>query len=137
MIPRRHYTVAEANARLPELAPLLEELRSNAQQLALLQGRVTAVEQKVRGNGYHNPSEDHAVTDLAKRLEEAVKGAIEKLASWGIELKDLSVGLIDFPALRDGRTVYLCWQLGEPDVAYWHEITTGFAGRLPVDDKTA
>ena len=130
-----HYTIAEANARLPELTPLLEELRLNAQQLALLQNRVAAVEQKVKGNGFHNPGEDHAVTGLAKQLEEAITEAIERLAEWGIELKDLSVGLIDFPAQRDGRTVYLCWQLGEPEVAYWHETTTGFAGRRPVDDK--
>jgi hypothetical protein len=130
-----HYTIAEANARLPELTTLLEELRSNAQQLALVQGRVAAVEQKVKGNGFHNPGEDHAVTGMAKQLEEAITEAIERLAEWGIELKDLSVGLIDFPALRDGRTVFLCWQLGEPEVAYWHETTTGFAGRRPVDDK--
>jgi hypothetical protein len=49
-------------------------------------------------------------------------------------LKDLDTGLIDFPTLRDGREVYLCWQLGEPHIAWWHEIETGFSGRLPLDD---
>ena len=60
---------------------------------------------------------------------------IEKLAQLDIELKDLQRGLIDFPTMREGRVVYLCWELGEPEVAYWHELDTGFGGRQPLDDK--
>lgn len=130
----QHYSLAEANARLPELTELLEQMRAQAQQLAALQAKAAETTQKVRGNGYHNPSEDSIVAGLAERLEENLKRGITRLAEWGIELKDLSIGLIDFPALREGRDVYLCWQLGEPEVGYWHEIEAGFAGRQPLDD---
>jgi hypothetical protein len=129
-----YYSIAEANAKLPELTTLLEEMRAQAQQLAAVQSKVAETTQKIKGNGYHNPSEDSIVSGLAERIEEQLQEGIGKLARWEIELKDLATGLIDFPALRDGETVYLCWQLGEPEVAFWHETTTGFAGRQPLDD---
>jgi hypothetical protein len=51
-----------------------------------------------------------------------------------IVLRDLDRGLVDFPSLRDGREVYLCWEEGEPEIAFWHEPDTGFGGRRPLDD---
>ena len=131
----QYYTVAEANAKLPELTTLLTAMRSGGQQLAAMTGRQKELKQKVKGNGHHNPNEDIMVSTLSQRLEEQLRLGVEQLAKWGIELKDLSIGLIDFPAMREGRTVYLCWQLGEPEVAYWHETTTGFSGRQPLDDR--
>ena len=130
----RHFTVAEANAMIPELTNLLEQMRSQGQQLAAVHERSAQVNRKLRGNGYHNPNEDTMVADLAQSLQEVLQQGIGRLSEWGIELKDLEAGLVDFPALREGRTVFLCWQLGEPEVAYWHETTTGFAGRQPLDD---
>ncbi|MCH8919420.1 MAG: DUF2203 domain-containing protein [Chloroflexi bacterium] len=56
-------------------------------------------------------------------------GLLAGVTSFGCELKGLDQGLIDFPAERDGRTIYLCWQLGEETIAHWHDIETGFAGR--------
>jgi len=131
------YTVAEANARLPELTRLLTEIRAQAQQLAALKGRLSTVKEKVRRNGYHNPAEDTTVASIEEGIEQAISMGINQLAQWGIELKDLNTGLIDFPALYEGRTVYLCWQLGEPEVGYWHETDAGFAGRQPIDDTFA
>ena len=61
---------------------------------------------------------------------------LDQLAEWGIELKDLSTGLVDFPAMREGRVVYLCWRLGELQIAFWHDIETGFAGRQPLDENS-
>ena len=57
-----------------------------------------------------------------------------ELEQLGVELKDYYTGLIDFPCWMDGREVYLCWRLGEPDVAHWHEVTEGFAGRQTLLD---
>lgn len=131
----RFYTVAEANARLPELIPLLSEMRVQSEYLEALQKRAAELQRKVRGNGHHNPIEDRAMAQGLKQIEDALRQGVEQLAEWSIELKDLRLGLVDFPALREGRTVYLCWQLGEPEVAFWHETTTGFAGRQPIDDK--
>jgi hypothetical protein len=133
----RHFTVAEAIGMIPELTHLLEDMRLHGQQLAAVQHRSTQVTHKIRGNGHHNPSEDAMVAQITESLQEDLQDGIERLIEWGIELKDLDDGLVDFPALREGRTVYLCWKLGEPEVAFWHETTTGFAGRQPLDDQFA
>jgi hypothetical protein len=133
----RHFTVAEANAMIPALTALLEEMRVHGQQLAAIQQRSAQVSQKLRGNGHHNPSEDAMVAQITESLQEDLQEGITKLNDWGIELKDLGEGLVDFPAMREGRTVFLCWKLGEPEVGFWHEITTGVAGRQPVDDQFA
>ena len=61
----------------------------------------------------------------------------QELKNLGIELKDYYTGLIDFPCWMDGREVYLCWRLGEPEVAYWHELEAGFAGRQKLHGRTA
>lgn len=130
------YTVAEANAMLPELAELLRGMQLQGQQLAAMQGRVAAVQRKVRSNGYHNPTEDALLSQGARQTEDALRSGIEQLAAWNIELKDLQRGLIDFPAHREGRTVFLCWEMGEEEVAFWHEVDTGYDSRLPLDDKS-
>jgi hypothetical protein len=78
--------------------------------------------------------EDH-LAGQRRRAESLVDEINERLArinSWGVELKGLDEGLVDFPAERDGHTVYLCWKLGEDRIAWWHEIDAGFAGRQPL-----
>ncbi len=133
----RFYTVAQANAQLPELTRLLKAMQVQGQQLAGLQGRVALRKQKIKSNGHHNPAEDAMVEQASRALEEALQNGIRQLAELNIELKDLERGLIDFPAMREGEEVFLCWELGEPEVNYWHETTTGYAGRKPLDDKIA
>ena len=70
------------------------------------------------------------LTDQLSDLREELEGV-------GCELKDFEIGLVDFPAVRDGREVYLCWKLGEDQVTHWHEVNTGYAGRKPLDGVTA
>lgn len=130
------YSIAEANALLPQLTTLLEEMRNQSQQLASLQGQQAEVQKKMKSNGHHRPSEDAMAMGLKQNVEEQLRQGIAQLAEWSIQLKDLGIGLVDFPALREGRTVFLCWQLGEPEVAYWHETTSGFAGRQLLDNLT-
>jgi hypothetical protein len=67
-------------------------------------------------------------TDL-ERDSEKLRGFVSELAALGVELKDSTIGLIDFPGLIDGREVCLCWKLGEAEVAFWHEVDAGFSGR--------
>jgi hypothetical protein len=131
----KHYTVQEANDKLPELQRLLEEMQQLGQQLATVRQRQAEIEMKMRSNGHQHPAEDQLVGQSAQGVEEALRTGLEQLAEWNIELKDLQLGLVDFPAVLEGRTVYLCWQLGEPEVAFWHETTTGFAGRQPLNDR--
>lgn len=73
----------------------------------------------------------------AEQLAREVDGFVAELGSLGIEVKDYAQGLIDFPAEREGRLVYLCWRLGEPTVQFWHEVDAGFAGRRPLDPLIA
>ena len=131
----RYYTLSEANEMLPQLSQLIELMQAQRRQLELLQGRSSVVAQKTRGNGNHNPGEDVALAQATGQVEDALQTAIKQLQDWDIELKDLERGLVDFPALREGRMVYLCWEVGEPEIAFWHETDTGFAGRQPVDDQ--
>jgi hypothetical protein len=74
--------------------------------------------------------------ELRSRLVELADAHLdlfEELASLGVEMKDAEIGLVDFPARLDGRIVYLCWKLGEETIDHWHELTTGFGGREPVE----
>ncbi len=136
MPEQRHYTVKEANTMLPQLTRLLVRLQAQARQHSMVQGRVHDVATTIKSNGHHNPIEDPMVTQVSSALAEALSDGFEQLVEWGIELKDLATGLVDFPALRDGREIYLCWRLGELTVGYWHELDTGVAGRTPLDEDS-
>ena len=74
--------------------------------------------------------------DLARfrGLVETLREQIEAIQETGCVIKDIEVGLVDWPALHQGREVLLCWKYGEPEVAFWHELTTGFAGRRPISE---
>jgi hypothetical protein len=68
-------------------------------------------------------------------IAEEIDRFVRELTALGLELKDYETGLVDFPAERDGRPVYLCWRLGEPSVQFWHEIDAGFVGRRPLEER--
>lgn len=128
--PRRLFTAAEANALLPELVPVLLDLRRA--KAALDEARALLAALTPEGNG-------HAAAALAlegriARLANEIAAGVGTLAAAGVEVRDLDTGLIDFPARRDDRIVFLCWQLGEGPIAWWHEVDEGFAGRRPLDE---
>jgi hypothetical protein len=133
----RHFTPEEANAALEQVRPLVEQLVAGREEHARAVERQEELERKIRGNGGGIPPAELAsataeVDALARRLSRLV----DEIASHGAQVKDLDTGLIDFPALRRGETVLLCWQLGEDEIAWWHRVDDGFAGRrpLPLDD---
>ena len=133
----RHFTPEEANAALEQVRPLVERLVDGRLEHAAAVERQEELERKIRGNGGGIPPAELAsataeVDALARRLARLV----DEIASHGAQVKDLDSGLVDFPALRRGETVLLCWQLGEDEIAWWHRIDDGFAGRrpLPLDD---
>jgi hypothetical protein len=134
--PPRLWTVAEANARLPELEQLLPRLRGWVSRLAEVheqRERLSAF-WGVEANAEDQPDHelkarlDSEWKHLTQRLEEAV-GA---LRSEGIEVKDLGSGLVDFYGIEDGELVFLCWQRGEPGVGFYHSLTGGFRTRRPI-----
>lgn len=114
------YTVEEANDLLPYLAPTLVELR---EKFELAENARESVAQAAAGNGWSHKREQWSVT-MARVAE-----LMERMSDWGLELRDVATGLVDFPAIVDGQEAYLCWRLGEPEVAYWHSRTEGFGGR--------
>ena len=129
----RHFTPEEANAELEHVRPLVEQLVAERKEHALALERQEELERKIRGNGGGIPPAELAsataeVDGVARRLAHLV----DEIASHGAEVKDLDTGLIDFPALRRGETVLLCWQLGEDEIEWWHTVEDGFAGRRPL-----
>lgn len=119
-MPPKRYTVAEANALLPYLAPTLIELRDKTAEAAQIQ---EAIERSSVSNG--GSSKRERWTRVLARVQELV----DRLNGWEIELRDLESGLVDLPAQIDGREAFLCWRLGEPEVAHWHGPEDGFQGR--------
>lgn len=129
----RHFTPEEANAELEHVRPLVEELVATRQEHATALERQEELERKIRGNGGGIPPAELAqataeVDAVARRLARLV----DEIAGHGAQVKDIDSGLIDFPALRHGETVLLCWQLGEDEIAWWHRVDDGFAGRRPL-----
>ncbi len=129
----RHFTPEEANAQLEQVRPLVEQLVSvRAEHVAALE-RQEELEAKIRGNGGGIPPAELAsataeVDAIARRLAQLV----DEISGLGAQVKDLDSGLVDFPARCSGETVLLCWQLGEDEIAWWHTVADGFAGRRPL-----
>jgi hypothetical protein len=88
---------------------------------------------RISGNGGGLPPAELAeVHDLVRRRATALARALEQIQSLGVIVKDLDSGLVDFPSVREGEDVLLCWQLGEDEVAFWHGYDDGYAGRRPI-----
>jgi hypothetical protein len=130
----RFFTEEEANDALEIVRPLAERLVAARRRFVHVAGRLEEVEGTVSGNG--GGLDPKRVRELQERAAEAaadLAGIVAALEEVGVQVKDLDEGLIDFPAKHpDGETVLLCWRLGEGDVAYWHGLEEGFAGRKPL-----
>lgn len=124
----RHFGVAEANRYVPLLQRTFTVVRAELQRL---QEIVAALE----SGKADTASAERLAAERSSRLKR-VEAEMETLTDLGIEVKAVD-GLVDFRALLDGRTVYLCWRFGEDTVGYWHELDAGFAGRQPISDPAA
>jgi hypothetical protein len=123
----KYYTPKEANEALIIVRPMLKELMGIGERIRAHQPEFWSVVQKSAGNG-GNPALSKLLPDF-DRLDVL----IHKVQDMGIEVKDLTIGLIDFVGLRDGREVCLCWKYGEDSIQFWHEIDEGFSGRQFID----
>jgi hypothetical protein len=122
----RHYTLDEANAALPRVRELIGVLRAASERLGDREAR-EALSDASPGNGGGDPGRTVSEGFLAMRE------AMMELRERGIVLRDLQRGLVDFPALRNGQEIYLCWEEGEDEIGWWHEPEAGFGGRRPLD----
>ena len=127
MIHERHYTLEEASELLPRVVELIERIRAARDRLGDREAR-EALSEAGPTNGGGDPG--RTVSEGFVELRDS----ITELRELEVVLRDLDRGLLDFPSLRDGHEVYLCWEEGEDAIRYWHEPEAGFAGRRPLED---
>lgn len=128
------YTVAQANQTLPYVRRVVEDLVRDHSAWRLCLAALDAGRRDVArpAEAAALPAAPAALRRLTAQLSADVQAALGELAALGLECKGLDVGLVDFPAEVDGAPAFLCWQLGEPAVAWWHRPDTGFTGRQPI-----
>lgn len=121
-----YFTLDEANQALNLIRPWMDEVQAIREKIMSKQPEAwTAIEKSV-GNGGNR-----ALSLLIQDFDR-LDVLIHQILDTGVLIKDVNIGLLDFPALRHEREVYLCWQYGEGDIAFWHEIDAGYAGRQPI-----
>ena len=133
----RYFTLSEAEALLPSVRARLESAINSRAELAAIDAEFQELMARISmaGGSEINP------TKVARRklerssLVKSIEGAIDFIQTSGCVVKDLDMGLLDFPALLGNDEIYLCWKLGEPRIEWWHRINDGFAGRLRIGDE--
>ena len=135
----RMFTLSEAESTRAEIeSSLIEAMESRRRMVDLEATLLAQTERIVRMGGVSIPYEKAAATRLERdRVAASLQDAVDRIHSTGCIVKDLEVGLLDFPARMDNQNVYLCWRLGEPSVQFWHEIDAGFVGRRPLEELVA
>jgi hypothetical protein len=128
----REFTLDEASALLPRLSEILVEMQETKTALDALRAELGKLTRTAGGNGHLVEAKVSPKRREAQTMADRLNELLEEVNKLGCELKGVEEGLIDFPAHRDGRAVYLCWKLGEERIAFWHELDTGFAGRQPL-----
>jgi len=124
----RYFTLPEANEALISIRLWMDEIQTIRREILVHQPEIWSVMEKSAGNG-GNPTLSRMVKTF-DRLD----ALIHNIQDTGVIIKDINTGLLDFPAIKDEREVYLCWQYGEDEIAFWHEIEDGFAGRQSIDN---
>lgn len=135
---KKFFSVAEANRALPLVKRIVADIVKQWQIVSELRGRLSSLsrpDRKRRPGDVYEEELAHSQAELEIE-EEKLQAYADELTKLGVELKGPDSGLCDFPALKDGREVYLCWRLGEPEVQHWHEVNTGFSGRQPLATLT-
>lgn len=127
----RTFTLEEARALLPEVRELAEAMRDQKREFEGQQALLKEASKNAGGNG-HGSTGALAAQGRAEQLVTEIQSRVRRLAQLGVEVKSIDEGLVDFPSHRDGRIVYLCWRIGEPDILYWHDLNAGFRGRQPL-----
>jgi hypothetical protein len=122
----RYFTIDEANSALEIVRPLMDEVQAIRSRILAQQPEIWPALERAAGNG-GNPA-------LSKMIREfdRLNDLVHELLATGAQIKDLSAGLVDFPALRNDHEVLLCWKHGEKAILFWHETDAGFAGRRPL-----
>ena len=131
------FTLLEAEKLLPEVERLLRSVIEQKRQYEEINTELGRITQKIALTGGMIAPRDR-IAELRARKDEAIrilKTAVEKIQETGCQIKDIEIGLVDFPTLYRGKEVYLCWKLGETGINFWHHVEDGFRGRRPIDNE--
>jgi hypothetical protein len=124
------FTLAEANAAVEQLRPVVARMVEHGRKLAAAQRRQTQLVTRIAGNGGDlQPSDLRELAETIQTEANAIAACAEEIEAAGAQIKSLEEGLLDFPSERDGEEILLCWKLGEDEIRYWHGVDEGFAGR--------
>lgn len=127
----RYYTLAEARAILPEVKALMAAVQAARSEILRVKPEALPILKTAASNGGNRAAGEMAL--YFRRLEEGITGIL----ALGVFVKDVDRGLVDFLGKRAGREVFLCWQHGEDDIAYWHDVNDGYSGRRLIDDAVS
>jgi len=128
--PERVFSLFEANQLIPQLQSHLTTVQQRKGVLVRTREEV----QKASANADHGGG-TAVGSHYVKSLQD-ISTSLRAIHELGVVVKDIDIGLCDFPYVRDGRVVYLCWKLGEKEIRWWHDVTTGYKDRCPLEDPT-
>jgi hypothetical protein len=129
----RTFTPDEANAALEHVRPLAEKMVEHRRVMLAAQAREEELGARVAGNGGGiEPGEPGRAEQTVEAEAQAIAKCIDEIHALGAQVKDIDTGLLDFPSLREGEEVLLCWRVGEDEIRYWHGLEDGFGGRQPL-----
>jgi hypothetical protein len=133
------FSLTEAERLRVELEPVLIEAMETHRKMAGYDEQLGTLAERIQRSGGMQVAYERVARQRVERnrLQEAVETALEKIQSTGCVVKDLEIGLLDFPARIDNQDVYLCWKLGEDRIRFYHRQDEGFAGRKPLDPRDA
>ena len=127
-----YFTREEAESLLPQISIVLLQIQDHYQVMQQKEDELGALHAQAMGNGHHLHTRINKLQKELEQLIQTMQALVDELSSFGCELKDPTIGLIDFLSMRNGREVYLCWYLGEERINFWHYLDAGFAGRQPL-----
>jgi hypothetical protein len=133
----RTFTLDQAQDLLPVLESLLRTATEGKRVIESVEAEFQALQQQIHLRGGMSLNVVHMASRRAQRDKalQHVKDAMAEIDAIGVQVKDLDIGLLDFPCEVDGQLILLCWKLGEKTIAHWHGVSEGFAGRKPVDER--
>ena len=137
LAPRQYFSVASANQTLPLVRAIVSDIVELYPEVRDREERLTRITRGRSKDARPDDPYSEEVEQVRRELErdvERLQGYIDELLELGVEFKDPVMGLVDFPAMRNGEEVCLCWKLGEPSVDFWHTIDAGFQGREKLSD---
>ena len=138
-MPDRTFTLDEAQMLLPVLESLLRQAINGKKLIETVDGELQETAHRVFLNGGTLLNVVHLARRKAEREKaiRRVKDALAEIDATGVQVKDLDIGLLDFPCKVEGEILLLCLKLGEPAITHWHGVSEGFAGRKPIDARIA